>query len=460
MAHLEGISSRVLIRKQTQGPKATPSTRVLSKKKQAPAHGVGATRALSSKSLKVAKLEKTVQKRAEGVLVQEDKAEIPKKRRSIQRLPLKEEANSEEQQADSPGREECFQAKCSTNIGQHLKRFENFCREEGASWPPKRCGEFLADFLDLEFIQGKASSEGEKLVAAVESKFASLRGKLVHSRRALKGWRKERPCLFPPSPAKVDLPWDGDDHGCRGEKGCVLPVKGGRKTVPMVCGHRPKFLGCKARQGRSVRQHCDSEQQGGRIFWGPWFTTGSRSWSPSDTNSFHSMQPSTRCFLWRQGRCWTWMLFTLTRHGMGEQQKTSTAKSATTPMSNSVAAGWQIKEHDGTQKLERSNRWSAGCQPDIWTFVVGLFSTWSSLWKVWLPQRCRDQLRMAWSFFDEVDASEVLLGVVCRYSTCHQMPSQERPVAVSNRYLHWPPAECFACSCRAHTSSFDSRRSY
>ena len=77
--------------------------------------------------------------------------------------------------------------------GQHLKRFENFCREEGASWPPKRCGEFLADFLDLEFIQGKASSEGEKLVAAVEYKFASLRGKLVHSRRALKGWRKERP---------------------------------------------------------------------------------------------------------------------------------------------------------------------------------------------------------------------------------------------------------------------------
>ena len=49
----------------------------------------------------------------------------------------------------------------------------------------------------------------------------------------------------------------------------MLPVKGGRKTVPIVCCHRPKFLGCKARQGRSVRQHCDSEQQGGRIFGAP-----------------------------------------------------------------------------------------------------------------------------------------------------------------------------------------------
>ena len=53
----------------------------------------------------------------------------------------------------------------------------------------------------MEFIQGKASSEGEKVVAAVEYKFAALRGKLIRSRRALKGWRKERP-----SSSRLPLP--------------------------------------------------------------------------------------------------------------------------------------------------------------------------------------------------------------------------------------------------------------
>jgi len=187
MAHLEGSSSRVLVRKQAQGPKATPSTRVLPKKKPAPAHGVGATRALSSKSLKVAKLEKTVQKQAKRVLVQEDKVEIPKKRRSIQRLPLKEEVNAGSRARNNKLtllEERSVSSEVRHQYGQHLEWFENFCREEGTSWLSKRCDEFLADFLDLEFIQGKASCEGEKLVAAVEYKFASLRGKLVHSPRA------------------------------------------------------------------------------------------------------------------------------------------------------------------------------------------------------------------------------------------------------------------------------------
>jgi hypothetical protein len=161
MAHLEGISSRVLIRKQTQGPKATPSTRVLSKKKQAPALGVGATRALSSKSLKVAKLEKTVQKRAKGVLVQEDKAEIPKKRRSIQRLPLKEEANSEEQQADSPGREECFQ------------------RSAAPIWPT---------FEEVrEFLPGGRRQLASQKVRRVSGRFLGSR---VHSRKGIKRRRE------------------------------------------------------------------------------------------------------------------------------------------------------------------------------------------------------------------------------------------------------------------------------
>ena len=43
------------------------------------------------------------------------------------------------------------------------------------------------------FLEGKPVNEGEKILASIEYHHSSLKGKLVRSRKALRGWRKERP---------------------------------------------------------------------------------------------------------------------------------------------------------------------------------------------------------------------------------------------------------------------------
>lgn len=76
----------------------------------------------------------------------------------------------------------------------HLERFKSFCVGEGIIWPPvDNCDEVLADFMDIEFLEGHSAAQGEKVLAAVEFWLTGTKGRLVRSRRALKGWRKEMP---------------------------------------------------------------------------------------------------------------------------------------------------------------------------------------------------------------------------------------------------------------------------
>jgi hypothetical protein len=77
----------------------------------------------------------------------------------------------------------------------YLDKFVNFCRANGSAWPlgAVECDALMADYLDLMFVEGKSASVGEKTVAAAEYMSIGLKGRLVRSKRALKGWHKERP---------------------------------------------------------------------------------------------------------------------------------------------------------------------------------------------------------------------------------------------------------------------------
>eukprot|EP00438_Fugacium_kawagutii_P008128 Skav234369 [mRNA] locus=scaffold2071:40230:43653:+ [translate_table: standard] len=76
----------------------------------------------------------------------------------------------------------------------YLMKFESFCRASGLKWPlAKDVDAVLADFLDVMFLDNRSAAEGEKVVAAVEFHDVKLKGQLTRSKRALRGWRKERP---------------------------------------------------------------------------------------------------------------------------------------------------------------------------------------------------------------------------------------------------------------------------
>ena len=51
----------------------------------------------------------------------------------------------------------------------------------------------MADYLDILFLEDRSANEGEKLLAALEFHHVELKGKMFRSKRALKGWRKEKP---------------------------------------------------------------------------------------------------------------------------------------------------------------------------------------------------------------------------------------------------------------------------
>eukprot|EP00435_Cladocopium_sp_Y103_P046584 s342_g13.t1 len=76
----------------------------------------------------------------------------------------------------------------------YYNRFKSFCRQEGLPWPPgKDCDLVMADYLDILFLENRSANEGEKVVAALEFHHLELKGKMIRSKRALKGWRKEMP---------------------------------------------------------------------------------------------------------------------------------------------------------------------------------------------------------------------------------------------------------------------------
>lgn len=97
-------------------------------------------------------------------------------------------------------------AEVQSQYQQYLNKFVSFCQANGSAWPLDvvECDNMMADYLDVMFVDGKSASEGEKTVAAAEYMSTTLKGKLVRSRRALKGWRKERPaCSRLPLPRLI-----------------------------------------------------------------------------------------------------------------------------------------------------------------------------------------------------------------------------------------------------------------
>ncbi|CAJ1362253.1 unnamed protein product [Effrenium voratum] len=76
----------------------------------------------------------------------------------------------------------------------YLRRFKDFCKESGLVWPLRgKVDETLADYFDVLYLDGQGVNAGEKTLAAVEFYFHAVKGKMMRSRRALRGWRKVRP---------------------------------------------------------------------------------------------------------------------------------------------------------------------------------------------------------------------------------------------------------------------------
>ena len=76
----------------------------------------------------------------------------------------------------------------------HYERFRAFCRDSGVEQPADcQLDSLLTDFLDHIFLEGRHVADGEKTMASVEYHHHKVRGNLLRTRRALRGWRKEAP---------------------------------------------------------------------------------------------------------------------------------------------------------------------------------------------------------------------------------------------------------------------------
>ena len=73
--------------------------------------------------------------------------------------------------------------------------YQYFCKENDGSgnMDSSEVDKWLADFMDVMFLEGRGAHEGEKTLAAVEFDNIDHKGKLSRSRRALRGWRKVMP---------------------------------------------------------------------------------------------------------------------------------------------------------------------------------------------------------------------------------------------------------------------------
>ena len=121
----------------------------------------------------------------------------PPAMRQVGRLPCREEPNIG-RRARSNQLTVLEQRSLSKEI-QHqylgyYNKFRSFCLQEGLAWPPgDECDLVMADYLDILFLEDRSANEGEKLLAALEFHHVELKGKMFRSKRALKGWRKEKP---------------------------------------------------------------------------------------------------------------------------------------------------------------------------------------------------------------------------------------------------------------------------
>lgn len=121
-----------------------------------------------------------------------------KPRRSVQALmlPPDEEVGSLAQRKKMTRLEmRSVSSECRSQYDLYLDKFKAFCSENGHSWPPGvgLADELMADFMDIQFLENKPAHEGEKTLAALEYNQIHLKGTMLRSRRALRGWRKAMP---------------------------------------------------------------------------------------------------------------------------------------------------------------------------------------------------------------------------------------------------------------------------
>lgn len=138
------------------------------------------------------------QPRSARVLKTELEARKPvASRRTITRIPVHQEKNlgkRAQSQQLTVLEERSVSIEVQNQYATYYRRFENFCRANGLGFPVvEDVDAILADFLDLMFLDGRFPAEGENVVASVEFNNIRLKGKLVRCKRALKGWRKEKP---------------------------------------------------------------------------------------------------------------------------------------------------------------------------------------------------------------------------------------------------------------------------
>ena len=121
----------------------------------------------------------------------------PAPRRKVGRIPalLENNAGLRAQKGRLTVLEErSVSAEVQSQYRAYYEKFENFCRVSRLGWPLKKEADLiLADFLDVMFLGNLSAAEGEKVVAATEFFNLHLKGTLFHCKRALRGWRKEKP---------------------------------------------------------------------------------------------------------------------------------------------------------------------------------------------------------------------------------------------------------------------------
>ena len=118
--------------------------------------------------------------------------------RQVGRVPCRDEVQGVGKRAQTRKMTVLEQRSVSKEVfNQHTgyyNRFKSFCLQESLPWPPgKDCDLVMADYLDILFMENRSAKEGEKVIAALEFHHLELKGKMVRSKRAIKGWRKERP---------------------------------------------------------------------------------------------------------------------------------------------------------------------------------------------------------------------------------------------------------------------------
>lgn len=135
------------------------------------------------------------------------KVVAPKEKRSVQSIPASiqpEEVGTLAQRKRLTVLEtKCVSSEVKMQYDSYFQQLVGFWKESGFHWPPEldNIDPLLADFMDVLFLEKRSPHEGEKICAAVEFNMFEMRGKLLRTKRCLKGWRK-----VVPSQSRLPLP--------------------------------------------------------------------------------------------------------------------------------------------------------------------------------------------------------------------------------------------------------------